>query len=123
MISPYQIKSLEEYNAVYKKSTEDPENFWAGIAENFIWKKKWEKALEWNFTEPKIKWFLNAKLNITENCLDRWAESQPDVPAIIWEPNDPYQKSQILSYKELLFKVCQFANVLKSNGAKKGDRF
>ena len=119
---PYQIKSLEEYNAAYKKSVEDPEKFWADIAENFTWRKKWDKVLEWNFTEPKIKWFINGKLNITENCLDRWAESQPDTPAIIWEPNDPESHRRKFSYKELLLKVMQFANVLKNNNVKKGDR-
>ena len=119
---PYQIKSLEEYNAAYKKSVEDPEKFWADIAENFTWKNKWDKVLEWNFKEPKIKWFINGKLNITENCLDRWAESQPDTPAIIWEPNDPESHRRKFSYKELLLKVMQFANVLKNNNVKKGDR-
>jgi acetyl-CoA synthetase len=122
MSYPYQIKSLEEYNAAYKKSVEDPEGFWAGIAENFTWRKKWDKVLEWNFKEPKIKWFINGKLNITENCLDRWAESQPDTPAIIWEPNDPESHRRKFSYKELLLKVMQFANVLKNNNVKKGDR-
>lgn len=119
---PYQIKSLEEYNSAYKKSVEDPEKFWADIAENFTWKNKWDKVLEWNFKEPKIKWFINGKLNITENCLDRWAESQPDTPAIIWEPNDPESHRRKFSYKELLLKVMQFANVLKNNNVKKGDR-
>ena len=122
MSYPYQIKSLEEYNSAYKKSVEDPEKFWADIAENFTWRKKWDKVLEWNFTEPKIKWFINGKLNITENCLDRWAESQPDTPAIIWEPNDPESHRRKFSYKELLLKVMQFANVLKNNNVKKGDR-
>ncbi|MDQ6756517.1 MAG: AMP-binding protein [Bacteroidota bacterium] len=122
MSYPYQIKSLEEYNAAYKKSVDDPEEFWAEIAGNFLWKKKWDKVLEWNFKEPKVEWFKGAKLNITENCLDRWAKSQPDAPAIIWEPNDPEEQHRVLSYKELLFKVMQFANVLKNNGIKKGDR-
>ncbi len=122
MSYPYQIKSLEEYNSAYKKSVEDPEKFWADIAENFTWKNKWDKVLEWNFKEPKIKWFINGKLNITENCLDRWAESQPDTPAIIWEPNDPESHRRKFSYKELLLKVMQFANVLKNNNVKKGDR-
>ncbi len=71
---PYQIKSIEEYKAAYKKSVEDPEGFWHEIAENFTWKKKWDKVLEWNFTEPKIEWFIGGKLNITENCIDRHLE-------------------------------------------------
>lgn len=119
---PYQIKSLEEYHEVYKKSVDNPENFWAGIAENFLWRKKWDKVLEWNFTEPSVKWFIGGKLNITENCLDRWAKIQPDVPALIWEPNDPTEKSRTITYKELLENVIVFAHVLKQNNIKKGDR-
>jgi acetyl-CoA synthetase len=122
MSYPYQIKSLQQYKDVYQKSVKDPDGFWAEIADNFTWQKKWDKVLEWNFTGPDVKWFINGKLNITENCLDRYAESQPDVPAIIWEPNDPAEQHRSLSYKELHFKVCQFANVLKNNGTKKGDR-
>ena len=119
---PYQIKSRLEYDVAYMKSIDKPEEFWSEIAEHFTWRKKWEKVLEWNFTEPSVKWFINGKLNITENCLDRWLESQPDVPAIIWESNDPEEHHRILTYKELFFKVNQFANVLKNNGVRKGDR-
>ena len=119
---PYQIKSLEDYYEVYNKSVVEPEEFWAEIAENFIWRKKWDKVLEWNFEEPSVKWFLGGKLNITENCLDRWAKIQPDVPALIWEANDPNEKSRTISYKELLEKVIGFAHVLKENNVKKGDR-
>jgi acetyl-CoA synthetase len=119
---PYQIKSLEEYHEVYKKSITNPEEFWAGIAENFSWRKKWDKVLEWNFEEPSVKWFIGGKLNITENCLDRWAKIQPDVPAIVWEANDPNEATRTISYKELLEKVIEFANVLKSNNVQKGDR-
>lgn len=122
MSYPFQIKSLEEYHAAYKKSVENPEDFWAGIAENFEWRKKWDKVLEWNFTEPSVKWFQGGKLNITENCLDRWAKSQPNTPAIIWEPNDPSEATRTLTYKELLDKVIEFAKVLKANGVNKGDR-
>jgi acetyl-CoA synthetase len=118
----YQIKNIEQYHQEYKKSIEQPEEFWSNIAENFIWHQKWDKVLEYNFTEPTIKWFEGGKLNITENCLDRWVETQPDTPAIIWEPNNPEEAYRTLTYKELHFKVCQFANVLKNNGAKKGDR-
>lgn len=122
MSYPYQIKSFEEYEAAYKKSVEEPEKFWAEIAENFQWHRKWDKVLEWNFTEPKIKWFDGAKLNITENCLDRHLATKANDAAIIWEPNNPDESSVTITYKELHFKVCQFANVLKNNGAKKGDR-
>jgi len=116
------ITSFDQYQQVYKQSIEQPEQFWEGIANNFLWKKKWDKVLEWNFKEPNIKWFQGAKLNITENCLDRHLDVLGDKPAIIWEPNDPKEKHRVLTYKELHEKVCQFANVLKNNGAKKGDR-
>ncbi len=122
MSYPYQLTSLEAYQDAYQKSVENPESFWAAIAEDFTWHKKWDTVLNWNFNEPKVEWFAGGKLNITENCLDRWAVTQPDTPAIIWEANDPNEKSVTISYKELLFKVSQFANILKNNGAKKGDR-
>ena len=122
MSYPYQIKSLEEYHSAYKKSVEDPENFWADIAENFSWKKKWDKVLEWNFKEPKVEWFKNAKLNITENCIDRHLEKLGDKPAIIWEPNNPEERTRVVTYSRLHKRVCQFAQVLLNNGVKKGDR-
>ncbi len=118
----YQIKSFEDYKASYKKSVDQPEVFWGEIADNFVWKKKWDKVLEWNFIEPKIEWFKGGKLNITENCLDRHLELYGDVPAIIWEANNPTEESRTLTYNELHFKVMQFANVLKNNGVQKGDR-
>jgi acetyl-CoA synthetase len=118
----FQIKSLEEYNSAYTKSVEQPEEFWADIASNFQWKKKWDKVLNWNFSEPNIKWFEGATLNITENCIDRHVEKSGDKPALIWEPNDPEEHHRVLTYRDLLFKVEQFANVLKNNGIKKGDR-
>lgn len=122
MAYPYQLKTLEAYKAAYQKSEEDPEGFWAEVASSFLWKKKWDKVLDWNFTEPSIQWFAGAKLNITENCLDRHLQEHGDKPALIWEPNDPEEHHRILTYKDLHFKVEQFANVLKNNGAKKGDR-
>ncbi len=122
MKTSMKISSFEEYQQVYKQSVEQPEEFWEGIANNFLWRKKWDKVLEWNFTEPNIKWFQGAKLNITENCLDRHLDTLGDKPAIIWEPNDPSEHHRILTYRQLHEKVCQFAHVLKNNGAKKGDR-
>lgn len=116
------IRSFEDYQAKYKQSVDAPEEFWGGIAENFQWKKKWDKVLDWNFKEPNIQWFIGGKLNITENCLDRHLEDKGDQPAIIWEPNDPEDHHHILTYNQLHQKVCLFANVLKNNGAKKGDR-
>ena len=119
---PYQIKSFEEYQRVYKESVENPEAFWASVADNFVWRKKWDKVLDWNFTEPKNEWFKGGKLNITENCLDRHLEERGNVPAIIWESNDPHEKQRVLTYSVLHKRVCQFAQVLLNNGVKKGDR-
>ena len=116
------ITSIEQYHSEYKKSVENPEQFWAEKAESFLWRKKWDKILEWNFVEPNVKWFIGGKLNITENCLDRHLQEKGNQTAIIWESNDPKEKSRKLSYKELHQEVCRFANVLKNNGAKKGDR-
>jgi len=117
-----QIKTFEEYQQTYKHSVEQPEEFWAGIAENFLWKKKWDKVLSWNFSEPNVKWFEGGKLNITENCLDRHLAENGDKPAIIWEPNDPEKDAITITYNILHVQVCRFANVLKKNGVKKGDR-
>ncbi|WP_448702826.1 acetate--CoA ligase [Mucilaginibacter sp. AW1-3] len=116
------VSSFDEYKQVYKQSVEQPEQFWDGIADNFQWRKKWDKTLEWNFKEPNVRWFEGGKLNITENCLDRHLETLGDTPAIIWEPNDPTEDHRVLTYRQLYDKVCQFANVLKNNGVKKGDR-
>ena len=116
------ITSFEQYQSEYKKSIEHPEKFWSAIAEEFSWRKKWDKVLDWNFDEPNVKWFIGGKLNITENCLDRHLKERGDQTAIIWEPNDPKEAGRKISYKELHAEVCRFANVLKKNGAKKGDR-
>lgn len=114
MSYPYQIKSVQHYHEQYQKSINDPASFWSEIANNFVWHKKWDQVLNWNFNEPKVEWFAGGKLNITENCLDRWAETQPDVAAIIWEPNEPSEKTRTITYKDLLLHVCQFAQVLKT---------
>jgi len=119
---PYQIKSLEEYQTAYKESVENPEAFWGGIASHFLWRKPWDKVLEWNFKEPSIKWFSGAKLNITENCLDRHLAERGDQVAILWESNDPTENHRKITYRELHAKVCQFAHVLKNNNVSKGDR-
>ncbi len=116
------INSLKEYFDHYDRSIENPEGFWGGIAENFTWKKKWDKVLDWNFSGPDIKWFINGKLNITENALDRHLADHGDDIAIIWEPNDPNQATIRLTYKELHQQVCQFSNAMQSKGVKKGDR-
>lgn len=117
-----QITSFKQYEEDFKKSVENPEQFWGEVAQNFQWRKPWFKVLSWDFKTPDIKWFEGAKLNITENCLDRHLEKSGDKPAIIWEPNNPEEESVTLTYKMLHERVCRFANVLKRNGAKKGDR-
>jgi acetyl-CoA synthetase len=122
MSYPYQIKSLEQYHQDYKKSVEDPEAFWGNIAENFQWRKKWDKVLDWNFAEPKIEWFKGGKLNITENCIDRHLPTMADKPAIIWEPNNPEERVRVVTYARLHKRVCQVAQMLVNNGVKKGDR-
>jgi acetyl-CoA synthetase len=122
MSTSYRIRTFDEYKAAYKKSVDDPEKFWGDIGAHFLWRKKWDKVLDWNFTEPDIKWYVNARLNITENCIDRHLEELGNKPAIIWEPNDPDEHHRVLTYKNLYDKVCQFAHVLKNNGVKKGDR-
>jgi acetyl-CoA synthetase len=119
---PYQINSLEQYHDAWKKSIDDPATFWSEIAEQFVWKKKWDKALEWNFKEPSVKWFQGGQLNITENCLDRHLKDKGNQPAIIWEPNNPNDAHRLITYNELYEMVNQFAHVLQNNGIKKGDR-
>lgn len=116
------ITSLEAYQETYKKSIEQPEQFWDEVAQSFVWKKQWDKTLEWDFSKPEVKWFQGGKLNITENCLDRHLEERGNKTAILFEPNNPDEAAQHISYKELHSKVCQFANVLKNNGVVKGDR-
>jgi len=122
-MSNYHIKHLEEYYQVYRKSITEPENFWEEVAEeHFSWYKKWNKVLSWDFIKPEIKWFEGAKLNITENCIDRHLSTRGDKTAILFEPNDPKESSQHITYSELHKRVNQFANVLKDQGIRKGDR-
>ena len=121
-IENYIAKNINEYNDLYNKSISNPENFWSEIASTFSWRNKWTKTLEYDFNKPEFKWFLNGKLNITENCLDRHLQSNPNKTAILFEPNDPNEAAQKISYKELHRRVCIFANVLKNKSIKKGDR-
>ena len=114
--------NFEEYNKLYKYSVDNPVQFWSDVADSFIWKKKWSKVLEYDFSKPKFEWFVDGKLNITENCLDRHIENTPEKTAIIFEPNNPEDETLYISYKELHSKVCSFANVLKNNNVTKGDR-
>ena len=116
------INNFEEYQVAYKKSVENPEEFWGDIASQFTWQKPWDKVLEWDFEEPNVKWFVNGKLNITENCLDRHLATKGNDTAILWEPNEPEDEAIKLTYKQLYEEVCKLSNVLKSNGIGKGDR-
>jgi len=116
------IDSFEEYLAEYRKSVEDPVSFWEEKAEYFQWRKKWDRVLEWDFIKPEIKWFQGARLNITENCLDRHLKENAEKIAIQWEPNDPDEAGETYSFGELHKQVCRFGNVLKNNGIEKGDR-
>ena len=115
-------KSFSQYNSIYTDSIRNPEKFWAEIAEDFHWHTPWDKVLEYDFDKVDIKWFQGAKLNITENCLDRHVFTQPDKTAILWEPNEPGESEVRISYKELHEQVCIFSNVLLKHGIKKGDR-
>ncbi len=118
----HRIYNLEDYLRSYRESVEKPETFWAQVAESFAWRKRWDNVLSWDFTKPEVKWFEGAKLNITENCIDRHLVDKGDQTAILWEPNDPKEKAVKISYRELYKKVNVFANTLKANGVVKGDR-
>ncbi|MCC6385670.1 MAG: acetate--CoA ligase [Bacteroidia bacterium] len=116
------MKSADEYFNSYRQSIENPEIFWNEIASHFVWKKKWDKTLEWNFSDPDIKWFKGGRMNVTENCLDRHLKNNANRVAILWEPNDPKELNRKLTYRELYEQVCRFSQVLQYNGVKKGDR-
>ena len=122
-MSNYHIKHLEEYFKIYRKSVREPEAFWEKIAEeHFTWYKKWDNVLEWDFKKPEIKWYQGAKLNITENCIDRHLSTKGNKTAILFEPNNPVEETQHITYNQLHERVNRFANVLKNEGLKKGDR-
>ena len=116
------IKSLSEYFDHYEKSQKDPEGFWSKIAESFNWIKPWSKVLESDFEKVSIKWFIDAKLNITENIFERNLVKNKEKTAIIWEPNNPDEETKKISYQELYEETCKFSNALKDLGIKKGDR-
>ena len=122
-MNKYNISSRNEYDSIYLESINNPEEFWSEIAsDNFIWKKKWDKVLDWDFKKAKVSWFKGAQLNITENCIDRHLKENSEKTAIIFEPNNPKENSQSISYKSLYERVCKMSNVLKDKGVKKGDR-
>lgn len=116
------ISNWKDYQKTYKESIANPEAFWGKIADNFIWRKKWNETLNWEFKTPKIEWYKDGKLNITENILDRFVTKHPNKTAIIWEPNNPEEAVLKLTFKELKVEVCRFANILKTHGVKKGDK-
>ena len=118
----HRITNLSDYFKKYELSEKDPEKFWSEIADNFVWKKKWDKVLDWDFENVDISWFKNAKLNITENIFERNLINRGDKTAIIWEPNDPKESPVYLSYRELYEETCKFSNALRDKGIKKGDR-
>lgn len=116
------VRSFEDYKEQYQHSIENPEVFWAEVADDFMWRKKWNKVLEWDFNKPEVKWFLGGKLNITENCLDCHLPERASQTAIIWEPNDPSEEPRNITYQELFHEVCRVANMLKAQGVQKGDK-
>jgi len=116
------ITSFEHYKEDYKRSIENPEAFWDEIASQFSWKQKWTKTLDWNFTGPDVKWFINGKFNITENAIDRHLPSKANQAAFTWEPNAIDSEHRVITYQNLHDEVCRVANTLKSLGVKKGDR-
>lgn len=118
----HQISDFNDYKETYERSIKDPEGFWADQASTFLWREKWDKVLDWNFRDPDIQWFINGKMNITENCLDRHIAARGNQVAILWEPNDPKMPIRRITYKALLEEVCQCANALTELGIKKGDR-
>ena len=122
-MSNYIINSPEDYERIYKESINQPEKFWDDLAkDNFKWQKHWDSVLNWDFKKHEIKWFEGAQLNITENCLDRHLLDKAQKTAIIFEPNNPSENSEHITYESLYHRVNKMANVLKSKGVQKGDR-
>ena len=122
-MSRYKINNLEEYFKEYKKSVREPKKFWDKIAsENFTWYQQWDKVVDFNLAEAEVKWFTEAKVNITKNCIDRHLAKKGGKTAIIFEPNDPAEEAQHISYNDLHLRVSKMANVLKEQGVNKGDR-
>jgi len=119
---PLRISSFDHYKELYAQSVENPISFWNEVAQAYQWRRKWDNTLEWNFETAETQWFQGAKLNITENCLDRHLKDRGNKLALIWEPNDPRERFVRLTYRELHERVCQMANVLKKHRIGKGDR-
>ena len=110
-MSRYNISTKDQYNSIYQDSVNNPEDFWSDIAsKNFVWKNKWDTILEWDFNKAKVEWFKGAKLNITENCLDRHLKNNSNKTAIIFEPNNPNESAEKITYKTLFERVCRMSN-------------
>mgnify|MGYP001223532891 FL=1 len=118
----HKIKSLKDYIFEYQESVDQPESFWSKIAESFEWQMPWDRVLSWDFEGPEVRWFENAKLNITENIFERHLNAHGDKAAIIWEPNNVNEKGLHITYKELFERTCKFSNALEAQGVEKGDR-
>lgn len=118
----FRINNFSEYEKAYQDSIQNPQAFWESVAENFNWNKKWEEVLRWNFKDYSVKWFINGKLNITENCIDRHLPHKANDIAFIWESNFEDKPNRIITYQQLHDEVCKVANVLKKTGIVKGDR-
>ena len=116
------IRSIADYRRMYEESVRDPEGFWSSVAADFVWRKKWDHVLQWDFDKPEVTWFAGATLNVTENCIDRHLKEQAEQTAIIWEPNDPADAPRKITYRELHAEVCRVGNMLRKHGVKKGDR-
>jgi acetyl-CoA synthetase len=116
------IHNQSEYLETYESSVANPEKFWSNVAEDFVWRKKWSKTVEWDFHKPEVKWFIGGKLNITENCIDRHLPARANQTAILWESNDPKEPSRKITYRELFEQVNKVGNMLRAHGIKKGDR-
>jgi acetyl-CoA synthetase len=114
--------SMEDYKKLYRKSIDKPDEFWKEMADQLEWFKKWEKVCEWDFNKPEIKWFVGGKLNVSYNCLDKHIkEGRGNKVALIWQ-GEPLEENRVFTYQQLHYHVCKFANVLKKQGIKKGDR-
>ncbi|MDZ4715095.1 MAG: acetate--CoA ligase [Cytophagales bacterium] len=116
------IRSISDYQRTYEESVRNPEGFWSSVAADFVWKKKWDQVLQWDFNKPEVTWFGGAALNITENCIDRHLKERAEQTAILWEPNDLADAPRKITYKELHVEVCRVGNMLRKHGVKKGDR-
>ena len=116
------IKSMEQYEQIYRRSMEDPEGFWAEMAEeNIDWFRKWDRVLEYDFGIPEISWFQGAELNVSYNCLDRHLKTwRRNKAALIWEADDGSYRT--FTYQQLAHEVNRFANVLQKHGIVRGDR-